>query len=160
MMDIGVYTVYPMVALFGRPLEVEAQGIVLSSGADGQGAVNFRYEGMNATVLYSKTANSSLPSEIQGEGGNLLLDAIHTIRDVAYLLRPAAASGRGDAPGRHSVGLPLEKDTYYYEVAEKLIIAECIVAKNRHGETGKVELRWMPEYTTFSTLDTRYDEED
>ena len=31
MMDIGVYTVYPMVALFGRPLEVEAQGIVLSS---------------------------------------------------------------------------------------------------------------------------------
>ena len=90
MLDIGVYTVYPMVALFGRPLEVEAQGIVLSSGADGQGVVNFRYEGMNATVLYSKIANSSLPTEIQGEEGNLLLDAIHTIRDVAYLPRPAA----------------------------------------------------------------------
>lgn len=65
MMDIGVYTVYPMVALFGRPLGVEAQGIVLSSGADGQGVVNFRYEGMNATVLYSKIANSSLPTEIE-----------------------------------------------------------------------------------------------
>ena len=51
MMDIGVYTVYPMVALFGRPQAVDAQGVVLSSGADGQGAVNFRYEGMNATVL-------------------------------------------------------------------------------------------------------------
>ena len=38
--------------------------------------------------------------------------------------------------------------------------AECIVAKNRHGETGKVELRWMPDYTTFSTLDTRYDEDE
>ena len=37
--------------------------------------------------------------------------------------------------------------------------AECIVAKNRHGETGKVELRWMPEYTTFGTLENRYDEE-
>ena len=124
MMDIGVYTVYPMVALFGRPLEVEAQGIVLSSGADGQGAVNFRYEGMNATVLYSKIANSSLPSEIQGEEGNLLLDAIHTIRDVAYLPRPAAASGRGDAPVRHSVGLPLERDPYYYEVAEFIDLVE------------------------------------
>ena len=120
----GSVTVYPMVALFGRPLEVEAQGIVLSSGADGQGAVNFRYEGMNATVLYSKIANSSLPSEIQGEEGNLLLDAIHTIRDVAYLPRPAAASGRGDAPVRHSVGLPLEKDTYYYEVAEFIDLIE------------------------------------
>ena len=123
-MDIGVYTVYPMVALFGRPLEVEAQGIVLSSGADGQGAVNFRYEGMNATVLYSKIANSSLPAEIEGEKGNLLLDAIHTIRDVAYLPRPAAASGRGDAPVRHSVGLPLERDPYYYEVAEFIDLIE------------------------------------
>ena len=124
MMDIGVYTVYPMVALFGRPLEVEAQGIVLSSGADGQGAVNFRYEGMNATVLYSKIANSSLPAEIEGEKGNLLLDAIHTIRDVAYLPRPAAASGRGAGPVRHSVGLPLEKDPYYYEVAEFIDLIE------------------------------------
>lgn len=79
---------------------------------------------MNATVLYSKIANSSLPSEIQGEEGNLLLDAIHTIRDVAYLPRPAAASGRGDAPVRHSVGLPLEKDTYYYEVAEFIDLIE------------------------------------
>mgnify|MGYP002508437229 CR=1 FL=1 len=25
-------------------------------------------------------------------------------------------------------------------------VAECIVAKNRHGETGKVPLRWTPEY--------------
>ena len=52
MMDIGVYTVYPMVVLFGRPKKIDASGIVLSSGADGQGAVNFEYEGMNATVLY------------------------------------------------------------------------------------------------------------
>ena len=54
----------------------------------------------------------------------------------------------------------LYRDDYYNEDSEKHNIAECIVAKNRHGETGKVELRWMPEYTTFSTLDTRYDEED
>ena len=67
MMDIGIYTLYPMVVLFGRPQKVEATGVVLSSGADGQGAVNFVYEGMNATILYSKIANSYLPTEIQGE---------------------------------------------------------------------------------------------
>ena len=54
----------------------------------------------------------------------------------------------------------LYRDDYYNEDSEKHNIAECIVAKNRHGETGKVELRWMPEYTQFSTLDKRYDEED
>ncbi|MEY8386627.1 replicative DNA helicase [Oscillospiraceae bacterium 38-13] len=54
----------------------------------------------------------------------------------------------------------LYRDDYYNEDSEKHNIAECIVAKNRHGETGKVELRWMPEYTQFSTLDRRYDGED
>nr|WP_325211503.1 replicative DNA helicase [uncultured Oscillibacter sp.] len=54
----------------------------------------------------------------------------------------------------------LYRDDYYNEDSEKHNVAECIVAKNRHGETGKVELRWMPEYTQFSTLDKRYDGED
>ena len=54
----------------------------------------------------------------------------------------------------------LYRDDYYNQDSEKHNIAECIVAKNRHGETGKVELRWMPEYTQFSTLDKRYDDED
>ena len=54
----------------------------------------------------------------------------------------------------------LYRDDYYNEDSEKHNIAECIVAKNRHGETGKVELRWMPEYTQFATLDRRYDDDD
>ena len=105
MMDIGVYTVYPMVALFGRPQAVDAQGVVLSSGADGQGAVNFRYEGMNATVLYSKIADSRLPSEIEGEEGTLLLDTIHDIRRVTHFPRRGAASGRGPEAVGESVGV-------------------------------------------------------
>ena len=52
----------------------------------------------------------------------------------------------------------LYRDDYYKEDSEKRNIAECIVAKNRHGETGKVELRWMPDYTAFSTLENRYEE--
>ena len=54
----------------------------------------------------------------------------------------------------------LYRDDYYNEDSEKRNIAECIVAKNRHGETGKVELRWMPEYTAFGTLENRYDDEE
>ncbi|MBE6971635.1 MAG: replicative DNA helicase [Ruminococcaceae bacterium] len=52
------------------------------------------------------------------------------------------------------------RDDYYNEDSEKRNIAECIVAKNRHGETGKVELRWMPDYTTFGTLEHRYSDEE
>lgn len=54
----------------------------------------------------------------------------------------------------------LYRDDYYNEDSEKRNIAECIVAKNRHGETGKVELRWMPDYTAFGTLENRYGDEE
>ena len=52
----------------------------------------------------------------------------------------------------------LYRDDYYNEDSDRPNIAECIIAKNRHGETGKIELRWMPEYTMFATLDNRYEE--
>ena len=54
----------------------------------------------------------------------------------------------------------LYRDDYYNEDSDKHNIAECIVAKNRHGETGKVELRWMPEYTNFATLDRSWEEDE
>ena len=53
----------------------------------------------------------------------------------------------------------LYREDYYNENAEQKNIAECIVAKNRHGETGKVQLRFLPAYTTFATLETRYEDE-
>jgi replicative DNA helicase len=32
-------------------------------------------------------------------------------------------------------------------------VAECIVSKNRHGETDTVKLVWDGKYTRFSTLE-------
>ena len=118
MMDIGVYTLYPMVVLFGKPNKIDASGVLLSTGVDGQGAVNFTYDTMNATILYSKIANSALPTEIQGESGNLTLDRINIIRKVTYTPRLAPAMGKGPDPVPEDVSALTEKDEYYYEVAE------------------------------------------
>ena len=52
----------------------------------------------------------------------------------------------------------LYREDYYKEDTENQNIAECIIAKNRHGERCKLPLRWMPEYTTFSTVELRFDE--
>ena len=54
----------------------------------------------------------------------------------------------------------LYREGYYNKDTENPNLAECIIAKNRHGETGKVPLRWMPEYTAFGTLESRYDEDE
>ena len=52
----------------------------------------------------------------------------------------------------------LYRDDYYNEDSENRNLAECIIAKNRHGETRKVELQWLPEYTTFSSIDRTHQE--
>lgn len=124
-MDIGVYAIYPAVALFGRPQSIEAQGVVLSSGADGQGAVNMLYDGMNATVLYSKIADSLLPSEIEGEEGNILIDRIQTPTDVRFYPRSAPSSGRGARSEAEVLGVEALHDEYYYEIAEFINLIEA-----------------------------------
>ena len=51
----------------------------------------------------------------------------------------------------------LYRDDYYNENSEEKNIAECIVAKNRHGETGTVKLQWLPQYTTFTNREWKHD---
>lgn len=48
---------------------------------------------------------------------------------------------------------------YYGEDPEKANLVEVIVAKNRHGDTGTVEMSWLGQYTKFSTLSTDIREE-
>ncbi len=52
----------------------------------------------------------------------------------------------------------LYRDEYYNPNTEEKNIAECIVAKNRHGETGTVKMQWLPQYTTFSDLEWKHAE--
>lgn len=48
----------------------------------------------------------------------------------------------------------LYRDAYYNkEKSPDQTLAECIVAKNRHGETGTVNLRWNSQYTLFLSDD-------
>lgn len=81
-MDIGIYCIYPMVALFGMPKEIKANAFMLESGVDGQGSALFKYEDMDGQIIYSKIVNSYLPSEIQGEEGTIIIDNIHNMKKV------------------------------------------------------------------------------
>ena len=54
----------------------------------------------------------------------------------------------------------LYRDDYYNKMTDTPNIAECIVLKNRRGETGTIELQWMPEYTAFTSLDKHHTEDD
>ena len=52
----------------------------------------------------------------------------------------------------------LYRDEYYNENSEEKGVAECIVAKNRHGETGTVKLQWIGQYQTFTDREWKHAE--
>lgn len=47
------------------------------------------------------------------------------------------------------------RDDYYNKESEKKGIAEIIIAKQRNGSIGTVDLVWLPEYTKFGSVEKR-----
>jgi replicative DNA helicase len=52
----------------------------------------------------------------------------------------------------------LYREGYYNKDTENPNLAECIIAKNRHGETRTIELQWLPDFTTFSDIEWQHSE--
>ncbi|MDE7442700.1 MAG: Gfo/Idh/MocA family oxidoreductase, partial [Muribaculaceae bacterium] len=138
-MDIGVYTIYPMVVLFGRPERVMASGLLLSSGADGQGSAVFRYPEFDAVVLYSKISDSMLESEIQGESGTLTIDRINRMGCITFA--PHVANGAGGAARdfeRQPVTCEVDAGTndYRYEITEFI---DLVIGHRRQSDINSHE---------------------
>ncbi|MFF2483393.1 Gfo/Idh/MocA family protein [Paenibacillus sp. NPDC058071] len=107
LMDIGTYCIHPLVALFGKPERVQANAVMLDSGVDGKGTLILSYPDMEAIVHHSKISNSSLPSEIQGEEGSMLIDQISQPSGVRIHYR----DGRVE-----DVSRPQANNTMVYEI--------------------------------------------
>ncbi len=133
LMDIGIYPVYPMVSLFGRPegikasvttCEVPAKASKQWERVDLQGSVIFEYEGMTATILYSKIADSRLRTEISCDGGILSLDQIHICRHAEMTRRGVPTSGRATGPQAEDISVPVDADEYLCEFREFINVLE------------------------------------
>ncbi|NUU59025.1 Gfo/Idh/MocA family protein [Paenibacillus agri] len=109
LMDLGIYCLYPMVALFGKPESVQAVGVLLSSGVDGEGSIVLRYDDMDAVVMHSKIADSYLPAEIQGENGTMVIDKINQPYQVKVHYRDGTVE---------ELTQPQVFESMYYEVEE------------------------------------------
>ncbi len=135
LMDIGVYTIWPMVALFGKPAAITSNLMTYDIPGHGltdlQGTVDFKYDGFTASVIYSKISDSYLPTEIAGEDGNIILDKIHTCRELKYIPHAIPSSGRGAQLMIEDHTIKETHDPYYYEINEFL---DCI----QKGEDSKI----------------------
>lgn len=51
----------------------------------------------------------------------------------------------------------LYRDAYYNKESPTPNISECIIAKNRHGETGTVQMVWDGQFTRFSNMEMQHE---
>ncbi|KLN65128.1 MULTISPECIES: Gfo/Idh/MocA family protein [Vibrio] len=109
-MDIGFYCLSSAIELFGEPKSVKATAQLLDSGVDGSGSVVLEYDGFEVVLQHSKTSDSYLPSEIQGEEGVLLMEMISTAKKLTKFTRGS------------DIGIDLsvkqEPNPMYYEALE------------------------------------------
>ena len=94
------------------------------------------------------------PIKAKTLGQRAYLDAIEQ-NTITIGVGPAGAIEQ-DA----DIVLALYRDGYYNKECENPNLAEAIILKNRHGETGTLELMWLPEYTTFAAIEKKYDDDD
>lgn len=83
LMDLGVYCVYPALALFGEPESFTVEPQLMESGADGAGIVTMRYPDKLVTLTYSKLGQAGANSDFQGTNGTLSVESISRIAGLS-----------------------------------------------------------------------------
>lgn len=86
-MDIGVYCIYLMLDLFGKPIHVQSSSILLPNGMEGTGSVLMQYPDMIGEIVYSKITDSILPSVFQGENGSITLTPMEQPQQIMFYPR-------------------------------------------------------------------------
>ena len=123
LMDIGVYNVHMLLALFGMPKKICAQAIMLKTGADAAGTISCDYGEFLATLIYSKISSYE-GNQIQGEAATMIINKISDISKVTIKYRDGS---------EEEIAID-KKDTMYYEVQR------FVDAVNNNDQTGLLDV--------------------
>lgn len=86
-MDLGVYCVYPALALFGLPQSVSGDAVMLDSGADAGGILTLKYPDKLVTLTYSKLGEAKAGSEFQGTQGTVYVQSISRLAGMCRVAK-------------------------------------------------------------------------
>ena len=115
LMDIGIYCVHWLAALFGVPDTLTGACTFLPHSIDGAGAFVASFGETLCHVAYSKISDGTLPCEIQGEGGTIRIDRASRPRTAELRLRNGTTE-RYETPTGHA--------DMYYELSDFLALLD------------------------------------
>lgn len=137
--DIGIYALYPLVSLFGRPENTSAYLTIFHTQegpTDIHGTLILNYGQMQASITYSKVCDSLVPTEVSGENGNLIMDDVRIARKVEFAPHNPPSSGQGPKPVRTVISEGIGHNEYYYEFKE---FADLIEAGETESKINSLE---------------------
>lgn len=133
--NVGLVVIdYLQLMSSGRPTENRVQEISVMTR-------NLKIMAKELNIPVILLSQLSRASEQRGEGKHR--PQLSDLRDSGSIEQDA------------DIVLFLYREEYYEKKEENRNDAICIVAKNRHGETGDAEMRWLGEYTRYEDVEYR-----
>lgn len=108
LVDLGIYPLYILLALWGAPKSVQASGVLLETGVDGAGDVLLNYHNKQAVISYSKISQGDNFTEIQGEKGRIRIEAVSQLKRMQFI---------GNDGTVEELSQPFDEHFMRYEVA-------------------------------------------
>ena len=115
LVDLGIYPLYLLIALWGAPNSVHASGVLLETGVDGAGDVLLNYADKQAVISYSKISQGENITEIQGELGRIRIEAVSQLKKVEFI----ANNGQ-----KETISADFDEHFMKYEVAHFIEMIE------------------------------------
>ncbi|NQI35459.1 Gfo/Idh/MocA family oxidoreductase [Streptococcus suis] len=119
LMDLGVYTLYTAIGLFGRPNAARYTAQQLPSSIDLNGTGQLTYDDFLVSIQAGKNITSNLPSEIYTSEGTLTLNACQYISSAIFTKHDGS-----------QIVLPIQA-AQHPMLEEALEIAQAIKQQNR-----------------------------
>lgn len=85
LVDLGIYPLYVLLALWGAPNTVKASGVLLETGVDGAGDILLNYTDKQAVISYSKISQGDNFTEIQGEKGRIRIEGVSLLKRMQFI---------------------------------------------------------------------------
>lgn len=118
LMDLNIYNINFVVALFGKPKKVDYQANI-EKGIDTSGILTLDYGTFKCVCIAAKDCKAPVSTNIQGDKGCInITTPVNTLAGYTVLMNNASAAKQMDANGGNTFDYNYDKHRMYHEFVE------------------------------------------
>lgn len=122
LMDLGVYLLSVLIALFDKPSDIISTSIKLETGVDGLSTMILKYKDFDAVLMCSKISTSFIKSEIQGEEGVITIDKISLMEGINLIKKDEVIKISNDEVSSFAYQI----NDFIQNIEEKNLESKCV----------------------------------